>query len=339
MATLFKYALLLNFFIIISSNTTAQNNNTPKNLGIVLCGAEFGETQLPGTYNKDYTYPTYQEVKYFASKGFSTITLPFKWERVQRKVGGSLDSIELLRMIQFIALCDSAKIKVILTLQNFAVYNTSNEVCTLGSRNLKNDDYKDFWKKMAAALNSCPNIYGFDIMNEPRGVFGNTWKKAAQAAIDGIREVNTNTYIIVDGENSSFSMDWAYDNNKLRKLNDPSDKLIYDAHCYFDFNHSGRYNNYQDDNMTVDIGVKRVMPFVKWLKKHHKKGMIGEFGVPSDSKWLQSLDNFLSFVKENNLQANYWAAGPWWNNYPLSVEPENGKDKPQMKVLEKYLKE
>jgi endoglucanase len=32
----------------------------------------------------------------------------------------------------------------------------------------------------------------------------------------------------------------------------------------------------------------------------------------------------------------YWAAGPWWGD-SNSLEPQNGRDKPQMDILERYL--
>ena len=37
------------------------------------------------------------------------------------------------------------------------------------------------------------------------------------------------------------------------------------------------------------------------------------------------------------MNATYWAAGPWWGKYPLSLTPKGGKDAPQMKIVEKYL--
>jgi endoglucanase len=48
------------------------------------------------------------------------------------------------------------------------------------------------------------------------------------------------------------------------------------------------------------------------------------------------LDNFLAAMKQNGIGGTYWAAGPWWGDYPLSVEPRKGKDRPQMEVLELY---
>ncbi|MFP5042132.1 glycoside hydrolase family 5 protein [Parasediminibacterium sp. JCM 36343] len=331
-----KHTLLL--FVAILCISIVSGQDKPSNIGVVLCGAEFGEKKLPGNLYTDYIYPNKQEIDYFVAKGFTQFTLPFKWERVQRTLGGDLDSAEVARMKEFLASCNNNHIKVILTLQNFAVYNNNSKELTLGSRKLSRDLYKDFWKKMATAFSGCTNIYGYDIMNEPRNIFGRKWRKAAQAAIDGIREADMSTSIIIDGENGSFAFDWPSENNKLRKLKDPADKIIYDAHCYFDFNHSGQYdNNYQTDFKT-DIGIDRVKPFIKWLKKHNKQGIIGEFGVPPSDKWLEAMDKFVAYLQKNGLGANYWAAGPWWGDYALSIEPANNTDRPQMKVLGKYLK-
>lgn len=81
----------------------------------------------------------------------------------------------------------------------------------------------------------------------------------------------------------------------------------------------------------------RVAPFVKWLKANNKRGFVGEYGVPNnDSRWLVTLDNMLHFLKENGINGTYWAAGPRWNDYILSVEPQNGNDRVQMSVLQNY---
>ena len=330
-----SYFFTLTIVFLFSRPLFSQNASF--NVGLVVCGAEFGERQLPGKLLTDYIYPSKEEINYFAAKGFSHLTLPFKWERVQRKIGGELDSNEINRMKLFIRTCDTAHINVILTLQNFAIYTVNSDDYALGSRHLSFDTYKDFWKRMAITFSDCTNIYGFDIMNEPRGIYGRHWLKAAQHAIDGIREADNNTYIIVDGQNSSFSADWRSENNKLRKLSDKSNKIIYDAHCYFDYNHSGRYDGLYEGKISKYVGVDRVKPFVKWLSRHNKKGMIGEFGVPADKKWMEAMDKFLAYSQEKGLSVSYWAAGPWWNDYPLSIEPSNNTDKPQMNILAKYL--
>ncbi len=334
----YSYLSFIVFLLLLNGcvNTNIHRNEQSK-IGVVLCGAEFGETHLPGKLKTDYIYPNKEELVYFAAKGFNPITLPFKWERVQRSINGELDSAEIYRMKIFLSNCDSLHLNVILTLQNFAVYANNGSQYVLNSRHLTNENYKDLWRKLATTFKENKNIYGYDIMNEPRGIFGNSWRKAAQSAIDGIREVDTLPFIIVDGENSSFSANWSAENNGLRNLHDANDKIIFDAHCYFDYDHSGRYNNDYEGRITNSIGSERLKPFIRWLNKHHKKGMIGEFGVPTDKKWLGVMEDFLTCATQNGINVTYWAAGPWWNDYPLSIEPSQGIDKPQMKILEKYI--
>jgi endoglucanase len=48
-----------------------------------LAGADFGEGNLPGTFDVDYTYPTFEEVDYFVGKGMNVFRIPFRWERLQ----------------------------------------------------------------------------------------------------------------------------------------------------------------------------------------------------------------------------------------------------------------
>ena len=75
------------------------------------------------------------------------------------------------------------------------------------------------------------------------------------------------------------------------------------------------------------------------MEKNKKKGMIGEFGVPyDDPKWFVVMDNFLKYMDKHHVPVKYWAAGQWWNDYNLSIEPQNGRDKPQMAIIEKYVR-
>jgi len=67
-------------------------------LGVNLPSATFGAQNLPGTFGTDYTYPTHQDVDYFASKGMDVIRLGFEAERVQPNTNGPLDPAELARM-------------------------------------------------------------------------------------------------------------------------------------------------------------------------------------------------------------------------------------------------
>lgn len=125
----------------------------------------------------------------------------------------------------------------------------------------------------------------------------------------------------------------------LKYLKDPVNNLIYEAHVYFDADASGSYNgSYDTEKGSPTRGIERVRPFVNWLKNNQLKGFVGEYGVPDDDeRWLVTMDNFLNYLQSEGVNATYWAAGPWWGKYPLSLTPKGGKDAPQMKIVEKYL--
>jgi endoglucanase len=176
-------------------------------------------------------------------------------------------------------------------------------------------------------------------MSEPNHMQNYSWSESAQQAVYGIREVDRNHTIIVDGDNYSGPETWVEYNDQLKNLIDPANKLMFNAHCYFDEDRSGEYKKpYASSGSNEMTGVERIKHFVDWLHKNNKKGFVGEFGIPNnDSHWMAVLDNFLQYLTENNIGGCYWAAGRWWKNYPLSIEPSGNSDKPQMNLYAKYL--
>ena len=328
---------LLAIAVLSLTKVGAQYNVLP--FGVSLCGAEFGTENLPGVYGTNYIYPDKTEIKYFAKKGVTVMQLPLRWERIQKSMFGALDVTELNRITRFLNDCASAGVVVVLNIHNFARYKMNNVEYIIGSREVPVAAFKDFWKKMAYALKGFDNIYALDIMNEPHDMGNYSWFNAAQEAIKGIREVNRNVYIMVEGESYSNAATWEQHNDNLKYLKDPSDNIIFNAHCYFDNDYSGTYaKSYDQSNVNAYTGIEYVKPFVNWLKANNKKGFVGEFGVPkNDSRWLVVMDNFLHYLTSNGISGSYWAAGPWWKSYPLSLHPVAGNDQPQMGVYAKYL--
>ena len=333
-----KKLLFSTCLFLILAASTAQKNQIPV-YGITLCGAEFGENNLPGILNTNYTYPTVAEVSYFASKGAKVIQLPFKWERLQRQLGGPLDAKELSLINKFVDDCAMHDVMVTLVMQNFGRYRVNGVDCIIGTPQVTVAQYKDVWKKLARAMQNKSNVFAYSIMSEPHDMGNHQWFFAAQQAINGIREVDNHTTIIVDGDNYSGPETWVQYNDDLKYLKDPANNMMFNAHCYFDADRSGHYNNsYENSGADEFTGVKRVKPFIDWCRANNKKPFVGEFGVPkNDKRWLVVLDNFLQYLINENVGGCYWAAGPWWKNYTLSIEPINKADQPQMFVYAKYL--
>ena len=152
-----KYSgtILFSILLLICFNGNAQP------YGIKVCGPEFGQTKFPGVYGFDFIYPDSMELQYFYNKGFRMIDIPFRWERVQPKLMGDLDSIEMSRMNTIIKTCNSIGLQVKLTLQNFGRYTMNDKVWVIGSKQLPSKTLADVWKKLASALKAFENIYGF----------------------------------------------------------------------------------------------------------------------------------------------------------------------------------
>lgn len=303
--------------------------------GITLCGGEFGESNLPGVYGLHYIYPSSADIDYFSSKGVTLIQLPVKWERLQHNPGDNLDTAEVNKLLNVLTKCSEKNLKVIMILQNFGRYYYKGKTHIVGDVVFNKEVFKDFWMKMTIAFGYEYSLCGFDIMAEPHDMIVNTWPSIAQSAVDGIRMANRNLNIYIEGENYSNPYTWEKYNDNLKYINDPYDKIYYNVHCYFDYDYSGKYTkSFEQDGADEWTGVKRMSGFAEWLVKNGKRGYVGEFGVPkNNAKWLVVLNNFIHFLIQNQIGGSYWAAGQWWGNYPLSIQPVNGQDQPQMKVL------
>lgn len=326
------------FSIILAGAAAAQKNGRP--FGINICGAEFEEKTIPGEFGKDYAYPSETDIEYFYQQGFQLITIPFKWERVQNTPGGELNQQNINEIRRILHYCAPRNIKVILSMHNFGRYRIRDSEYIVGCPTVPRADFADFWRKMAEELSDFNNIYGFGIMSEPHDMGAYDWFTTAQEAISAIRTIDKKTSIIISGDNYAAAEKWWQYSDRLKNLVDPSNNLIYDAHCYFDKNYSGRYaESYDSSGSTEYTGVIRIMPFVRWLNDHKKRGIVGEYGVPdNDLRWFALLDNFLKYLSENNVNGCYWAAGSRWNKYPLSVQPFVQADRPQMEVLLQHRK-
>lgn len=317
----------------------AQGEAQP--FGVNLAGAEFGGGKMPGEFGKQYTYPTEVDLDYFSERGMKLIRLPFKWERMQHELNGELNNEELQRLTQFMEAARDKDMLVILDLHNYARRQVDGETFVIGTGPVKVEHLADFWKRLTVAMQSYrENIYGFALMNEPYGLeTPSEWFNMAQSSIYGIREVDMETTVLVGGNDWSSAERWVEQSDTLKYLFDPGDNLIFEAHVYFDHDASGAYRGtYEEEKATPYIGVERIQPFVNWLKVNGFRGFVGEYGVPGDDdRWLEAMDNFLSYLQRNNINATYWAGGPWWGKYKLSIMPDEDGDKPQMGVVERYL--
>jgi aryl-phospho-beta-D-glucosidase BglC (GH1 family) len=310
-------------------------------LGVNLASACGG--QVPGTLGQNYTYPSVQDLQYFKSKGVRLFRFPFKWERMQHDVNGALDlDLDVAKMKEVIAEAERLGMYVMPDMHNFCRRIIDETTYKFGESDaLTKEHFGDVWKKLALELKSFTNIWGYDIMNEPYGLSPGVWQETAQIAINAIRSVDTETPIVVEGESYAAASTWPTTGGKLINLVDPSNKIIFQAHTYFDADKTGLYvqENYDKEVTSPTMHIDRLSPFVNWLNENNVKGILGEFGVPrNDARWLTMLDEVLAYLKKNGVSATYWVGGNGYANDKVSVQPleDFTVERAQMRILEKY---
>jgi endoglucanase len=315
----------------------AYGQQTNRHAPMVLpnvSGVEPSAGVWPRENGTHYFFPDEKYFNKWQARGIRAIRFPIRWERLQLMLGAELDEDYAALVDKMLIQADRHGIKVTLDVHNFGRYK--GEV--LGSKNVPIKAYRDLLQRISARWRDFRALYAYDIMNEPHDEADAHWPRAAQAGIFAIRANDWHRPIIIEGRSWSSATRWPQHNDALLNLKDPSDNLIFSAHLYFDEDASGRYRKTLRSQFDPDVAVKRVRPFVEWLEKNGRRGQIGEAGFPADDpRWAQAMDRLLAYLQEKCVPLAYWSAGPAGGDYPLSVEPVDGRERPQWPMLANYL--
>ena len=299
-----------------------------------VSGAEFNAGTLPGRAFYDYTFPSAAYLSNWKAKGITVIRLPVLWERLQPALNGPLDEGYAQLIDSVLANAGTLGMKVIVDLHNYGVYRTK----VLGTSDVPLTAYTQLMTLMAARWNASPGLQGYDIMNEPHDAANTYWNTAAQAAINGLRTSDRTHPIYVEGRSWSSAANWPSLNGDLLLLQDPINKIIFSAHLYVDADASGTYSTLLPSTFDTNTGVNRATPFVQWLVANNRKGHLGEFGVPgNDPLAMVAMQKLLAYLQPKCVPLTYWAAGSWWGNYSLSIEPSSSGDRPQWPILKPFV--
>lgn len=338
-------------------------------MGINLSGAEFAGGVYPGVEDRNYCWPNEATLDYWQSIGVRLVRLPFKWERLQPTIMGDFAPDYRDKLLRSVRRLAERGMWVVPDLHNYAKYRNDK----IGDEALPYEAFADVWRRLALLLKDEPNIWGYGLMNEPQfaGNGGVDWPKCAQVAIDAIRAVDAKTQIVVANDYAAWAAtyqkdgtlaDWAEKSMLISKpsvLRDPSDNLRFELHTYFDHDNSGLYKNtYAADaargtRVSPQVGVKRIKPFVEWLKRHGAKGFVGEFGCPAnpgkdDVRWLDALDNTMAFLRAERIPSTIWSAGQMWTPGLGYVAERRGwstdlpdeirrRDRPQTLIMQRHM--
>ena len=309
--------------------------------GISLSGAEWGEKlPFPGTHGKDFVYPGVASTAYYQASGMNLMRIAFRWERLQPVLGGELDAAELARLREFVDGTTARGLQVLLDPHNYAAYKEVR----VGTAELPIAAFADFWRRLALQFKGNPRVQ-FGLVNEPHGLPTETWAAAAQAAIDAIRATGATNLVTVPGNGytgawSWFESTWYGSANAevMDRVHDPLNRMLFEVHQYFDKDGSGT----QPDCVSPEIGAERLRRFTAWLHQHKRRALLGEIGGGPNAVCEQAVRGALQHLQANaDVWAGWlwWAGGPRWGDYFLSLEPDaDGRDKPQMRWLAPFLR-
>lgn len=304
--------------------------------GVNLSGAEFG-TALPGTKGTDYTWPTKAEVDYFTAKGMNTFRVQFQWERLQPTAKGVFNATYAADLDALVVYATSKGATVLLNPQNFARYYGK----VVGTVDVPNDVFADLWTRLALKYASNPKVM-FGLVNEPHDMPTEQWLAAANAATAAIRAAGATNVISVPGNAWTGAMHWTSNwygtpnSTVMLKYVDPKNNSIFEVHNYLDSDAGGGGT----ECVNATVGSDRMKNVVAWARTNGKKLMLGEFGAPNTATCKAAITDLLTYIQNNSdvvVGWAWWAAGPWWGDYQLTIEPKNGVDRPQMAWIQPFL--
>jgi len=309
--------------------------------GISLSSAEWGEKTFPGVYGKDFVYPSVASTAYYQAKGMNLMRIAFRWERLQPQLGGALDATELARLREFVDGTTDRGLHVLLDPHNYAAYKEVR----VGTTEVLIAAFADFWRRLAPHFQDNHKVQ-FGPANEPHSLPTEAWADAAQAAIDAIRATGATNLITVPGNGYTGAWSWhegrwygTANAEVMDRVHDPLDRMLFEVHQYFDKDGSGT----QPECVSPEIGAERLRRFTAWLREHKRRALLGELGGGANAVCQQAVSGALEHLQANaDVWAGWlwWAGGPTWGDYFLSLEPgAGGRDKPQMRWLESFLGE
>lgn len=314
-------------------NTTMGGTVTPVVpwlAGGNLAGAEFGHG-VGDVYGTHYTWPTNQEIDYYASKGMKLIRLPFLFHRVMQ----SADMTRLLATVDYGA---TKGITFILDPHEYGMIDgvpVSNPAARTA--------FVNYWTAFANATKAKTNIY-YELINEPmglsdpKGISAADWLAAANPAIAAIRATGADHLILVPGTDWTGAHSWM-DNNAavMGGVVDPLNKYVYTAHQYLDSDKSGR-----NRDAVLGLGSTALVNMTNWARGLGKQIILGEFGFanPEGNVEAEALLDYMDANRDVWAGWTYWAGGPWWGEYMFTIEPlslTTPVDRPQMGIIQPHL--
>lgn len=239
--------------------------------GMNVAGAEFAapstqpestfSNENPGAYEVAYHYDSPETFRFLAQRGLRLVRLPFRWERLQPRLGERLDKNELRRLSAAVAAAGDAGLKVVLDMHNYGGYYLERDGVGLrraiGSRACSVADFVDVWRRLSSRFGTNASVVGYGLMNEPVGIAPTStlspsqrWERITQRVLSRVRARGDNSTILVPGYQWSGVQSWR-NNHPDGWIEDPANRFRYEGHHYWDADHSGTYKLTYDEEVAA----------------------------------------------------------------------------------------
>jgi endoglucanase len=307
--------------------------------GVNLAGGEFGK--LPGTYGTDYTYPAPADIDYYVELGFNLIRVPFRWERLQPKLGAPFVAGDLALLTEVVEYAAGKGVHVVLDTHNYVRRRLADDGWAadhlIGSKLVPTAAFADYCARLAGVFKGAQSVI-FGLMNEPWGIEPEDWLVIANEAIGAMRREGASQLVLVPGVAYTGAHSWiAARNAVMRNVVDPAHNFAFEVHQYFDPDSSGT----SPTAVRAGIGSERIEDFQRWCRQNRFKAFLGEFAAGPDATSLAALNNICRSLEANPdvwLGWAAWAGGSWWpDDYIFTLEPsKSGQIRPQTRILASY---
>lgn len=229
--------------------------------GINVAGAEFAapsdsarssfSNKDPGRYGVAYHYDSAETFGFLASRGIRMVRIPFRWERIQPRLNGRLSRAEARRLTGAVERAGEAGLEVVLDMHNYGAYYRDKDGVgirrAVGSRLCSTADLVDVWRRLSKRFEGNRTVIGYGLMNEPTGIAATAgatsaerWERMSRRVLNGIRARGDNKTVLVPGYNWSGVASWRATHPDAWIV-DPLNRFRYEAHHYWDHDHSGKY--------------------------------------------------------------------------------------------------
>ncbi len=327
--------------------------------GIAMSGLEDSQGTINPKLGENYTKNPDSNYVLVEQIGFKHVKIAFDWQALEPTLGKKFNGEYLTHIQEQVSLAKNHNLKVILDMHNFARRGGEEKGLVIGKQ-ISIGDFARTWKQLSSVFIQNDTVVAYNLMTEPFEMptpttpqnysSSSTATQMYQKAVDEIRENGDKKLLIVQLDQwasiANFTANYGTDPKPW--IIDPENKVLYEAHHYFDSNRSGYYKG-EGINLKTSIETLKneAKPYLDWCKRHNLKAYVGEIGIPNTPQLQPVLKEYLQFLRSNNANWTYWTMGvSGWYNSPTGVAPKtinretkksNGDIAPQLETLKEFL--